>query len=226
MREEIDVIIEYLTCTKFVYNGKMRYSSLNAALRECRFMTKRDSITGEYNEKLDQGYIGHWLGAIGYFTILDQLGSCFSIESNRCPSKNMIECAIKDFGYDLIENNDRILHALLALRNAFTHDFNLLNIPSNPSKKNLQQHKFTVTADINDQTIIKLPEVLWNGDVINKKLFRTNDITYVNLFTFGNLVENIHKRIIDKIKSGQAIARIDNHELLHKYTFGTTIHQI
>lgn len=44
-------------------------------------------------------------------------------------SKNSIKLAIENFGYDLIDNDSKKLNALIALRNSFTHDFNLLNVP-------------------------------------------------------------------------------------------------
>lgn len=226
--EEVHYIFQYLTCETFDYQGSQRYSTINAGLRESRLFTKRDKLTGKYNDSAEFGFAGHWLGAIGYFTVLDQIGSCFKNSGQETPSKyNKIKFAIETFGFDLIGNDVRKLNALIALRNAFTHDFNLLNIPENERLNDLQRCKFTVYPDTDDKSeIVKLPTTLWNGDIVRKNFHRTDDTTFVNIFGFGTLVEKIHARVIEKVKANEVETTIEVPELINKYTFITSVHSI
>lgn len=226
--EEAHYIFLYLTHETFEYKGSQRYSTINAGLRESRLFTKRDKLTGKYNPDSECGYAGHWLGAVGYFTILDQIGSCFkNIGQEVSPNCNKIKFAIESFGFDFIENDVRKLNALIALRNAFTHDFNLLNIPDNKKLNDLQRCKFTVYFDTdNESEVIKLPTTLWDGDIVRKDFHRTDDTTFVNIFGFGTLVEKIHARVIEKVKINQIETIIEVPELINKYTFITSVHSI
>ena len=159
----------------FQYNNSWRTSTLMAGLAECRSHTQRDAKTGEYDPGLPHGFPGHWLGAIGYFTILDQFGSCYKKKDFREPSKkeNCIRYSIENFGFDLIGKDENKLFALVALRNAFTHDFNLLNIP--------QHHKFIVNCNVEDNFIVKTPARIWDGDV-GRKIFMTNPTQLLSIF--------------------------------------------
>jgi len=226
--EEQSTLVEYLTQEQFSYQGLNRYSTINAGLRESRIFTKRDKYTGKYNPDSEFGYPGHWLGAIGYFTILDQLGSCFKEVEQDTPAKyNKIKFAIETFGFDLIDNDNRKLHAFVALRNAFTHDFNLLNIPERESKYELERCKFTVYADPNnDKRIVELPSTPWNGDIVGKDFLRRDDTTFINLFAFGSLVEAINTRIVEKVKANAIETTLSIPELINKYTFVTSDHVI
>lgn len=222
------LLVEYLTQEKFKYQGHTRYSTINAGLRESRVFTKRDKYTGKYNADVEFGYPGHWLGAIGYFAILDQIGSCFKDVGQETPNKcNRIKFALETFGLDLLNNDNRRLHALVALRNAFTHDFNLLNIPERENLYELQRCKFTVYADpYNENRIVDLPTIPWDGNIVDKDFLRTEDTTFVNLFAFGSLVETIHARIVESVKAKTVDTILIIPELLNKYTFMTSVHVI
>ena len=201
----------------FLKNGKQRHSSLIAALRECRLFTSRNIENGTLNLSLPCGYHGHWLGAIGYLTILDQIGSCFKTTGspNKKKSDNSIKYAIKEFGFDKLEKDIKKLNALIALRHAFTHDFNLINV--NQGNKS-QQHRFSVYAEDND-VIITLPETPWNGNIAQKDFNRIDDITLVNLCGLGNLVELIYARIKLGIENESITIQIDSTTIINKYTF-------
>lgn len=212
-------IQEYLNGHQpFDYLGTKRYSTLVVGLRDCRGNTKRN-IDGVYDET-KTGDTGNWLGCIGYFTILDQIGSCFKRLDIPSPNSNhnKIYFAIKEFGYDLIDDNERQLFALIALRNAFTHDFNLLNKPNNPDRNHLEQHKFVVTDD-KDSWVVRLPEELWDGNIEGKDFSNTLDATYVNLFGFGILVETIYSRLCKFHEENNLGIKMSTKELLNKYTF-------
>lgn len=212
----------------FEFMGSLRYSTLVAALRDCRVYTKREVNTGNFNPAIEHGDAGNWLGAIGYFTILDQLGSCYKPIGEPEPSGNInsIRFIIEKIAYDIIENDERQLNALIALRNAFTHDFNLLNIPRDNRLIPLQQHKFTVTADVVSKWIVKLASRLWDGNIDGKDFFDNSDSTFVNLFGLGNLTETIYSRITSLIQNDQIELRIPLLRLINKYTFVTSDHPI
>ena len=219
-----DYIKDYLMGNQpFNFNGSSRYSTLVAGLRDCRKNTKRDPETGNINHAAKHGDIGNWLGTIGYFIVLDQIGSCFkkAVSVPKEPTYNKIKLAIEEFGFDLINNDINQLEALLALRNAFTHDFNLLNIPSNPTHKDKSQHKFTVTAELGNW-IVRLPIERWNGIIESQDFNKITDITLVNLYGFGQLVETIYKRLCELYISGKIEIRLSEQMLLNKYTFVVT----
>ena len=119
----------------FDFKGSTRYSTLVAGLRDCRVYAKRDVSTGKHDLATKFGNEGNWLGAIGYFTVLYQMGSCYCpANGSRTLNNATIPSAIEDFGFDLLDHDQHQLNALIALRNAFTHDFNLFNIPQNHKK--------------------------------------------------------------------------------------------
>lgn len=226
--EDKQILIQYLNNESFNYNGAIRFSTINAGLRECRLFTKRDKSTGKYDPNAEFGFVGHWLGAIGYFTILDQIGSSYKISGQETPLKyNKIEFALRNFGFDLLDNDERKLNALVALRNAFTHDFNLLNIPERENKYELQRLKFTVYPNPEEEkNIVTLSKTPWNGDIVGKDFHKEDDTTFINLFAFGTLVEEIVKRLVEKIDTNEIETIIDIKELINKYTFVTSTHII
>lgn len=227
--QDKQTLLDFLNASQpFEFMGSVRYSTLVAGLRDCRVNTKRDVTTGVYNPDIEHGDEGNWLGAIGYFTILDQMGSCYKPLGEPEPkaNANTIKYVIEKFAFDLINNDDRELNALIALRNAFTHDFNLLNIPLNPNMVNLQQHKFTVTAEPQNNWIVKLPFRLWDGNIDGKDFYDTSDSTFINLFGLGNLAEAIFSRICNLLNADNIDLRLSTIRLINKYTFVTSNHPI
>ncbi len=227
-QDEKNCIQNYLNKRQpFEFLGTKRYSTLVAGLRDCRVYTQRNDSDGVFNPEIKHGDAGNWLGCIGYFTVLDQIGSCFKPSGEADPEQtyNTIKFAIEKFGFDLIENNDHQLNALIALRNAFTHDFNLLNKPLNPNHIALQQHKFTVMVDFKDW-VVKLPKEPWDGDIENKNFLKTTDTTFVNLFGFGQLVETIYSKICELHSKDLLEIRMPTNTLINKFTFVTSEHPI
>lgn len=213
-------IVKYLSNNQpFVYDGIFRESTLFAALRECRLFTKRNKETGEYNPECEFGFEGHWLGSIGYFSILDQIGSSFKPQNIPHPSGkyNSIQFAIESFGYDLLENDKKKLHALIALRNAFTHDFCLINIPENKKKYSLEKRRFSV--GINYTEIVTLPLNDWEEDISQKNIQNTKTVTKIDLLRFGNMVETIVSRVRYMAKNNMLDTLIDIPTFMNKYTF-------
>lgn len=225
-QDKIDILNFLGTEQPFLFRDTKRFSTLVAGLKDCRTYTKRAINTGVYDPKIDYGHEGNWLAAIGYFTILDQIGSCYKPinEPNPPENTNSIKFAIEKFGFDLLDNDNWKLNSLIALRNAFTHDFNLLNIPRDANKKILQQHKFTVTADTENNWIVTLPQEIWDGDIEGKNFYKISDSTFVNLFGIGSLVETIYQRINNLIENDTVDLQIPSLRLINKYTFVTSDH--
>jgi hypothetical protein len=227
--QDKQTLLDFLSPTQpFDFMGSSRYSTLVAGLRDCRINTKRDISTGVYNKDIEHGDEGNWLSAIGYFTILDQMGSCYKPlgEPEPQPNANTIKFVIEKFAFDLVNNDDRELNALIALRNAFTHDFNLLNIPMKPNMVTLQQHKFTVTAEPDNDWIVQLPSRMWDGNIDGKDFYDTSDSTFINLFGLGNLAETIYSRICNSLNADNIDLRLSTIRLINKYTFVTSSHPI
>ena len=223
--EDNDTLGHYLKAfSPFTYLNTERHSSLTEALKACRQATKRDLFTGIHNTELICGYECNWIGFIGYFTVLDQIGSCFRPKDapKIKATENKIEYAIKNFAYDLIESDNRKLQAIKSLRNAFTHDFNLLNIPKSDSKIALEQHRFTVTVDIGTPLwIVRLPLALWDGNIEFKDFSSTNNVTTVNLFGIAELTEMAYKKICDLFDGEQIESDLSLKSLINKYSFVT-----
>jgi hypothetical protein len=213
-------LLDFLGDTQpFEYNGHQHHSSLVLALKECRKATKRNLQTGAYDAVIPEGYPGNWLGAIGYLTTLDLMGSTFKNTglSNNLPNGNSIKYAIESFAFEFLDNDKAKLKALVGLRNAFTHDFNLLDVPRD---KKSQPHKYAVDWRDNNE-VVTLPLKPWDGIIPKKDFTETKDRTLVNLLGLGNMVEEIFRRIKDGISKGAVDIQFDETTIIKKYTFRT-----
>lgn len=192
-----------------------RISTAIAGIRDSRIYTKRDVDTGELNLENTFGDIGNWLGAIGYMTILDQIGSSLSLTGqDKLEGRSTILRALTFFYNSLPELE---IHALIALRNAFMHDFNLINIAQGKFKKE-QTHRFVVYANL-DNKVVTLPSIPWDGEFENKSWDKETE-TKINLFEFGNLVENVIKNVREKVILGEVEINEKNiNAFINRYTF-------
>lgn len=166
-------------------NGLILDSCLTAALREARRITGRNEDTGSPDPSSKFGYLGHWLGAMGYLTILDQIGKCYRPKGTPKITSNMspIKKSLRYFTH-LSEGE---IDALYALRNAFFHDFSLFN-----KDKTRNLHHFLVDNHPR-KPVVMLPKEKWDGNLQNQKAENT---TYVNLKTLGDLVETIWQNLM------------------------------
>jgi hypothetical protein len=175
-------------------NGRISESSLVHALRNIRLITERDQDTGVAKP---HGYLGNWIGAIGYITILDQVGKCY-----RPSSKERIKDAkmspIKKALFYFTDLKEKEVEAIYALRNAFHHDFSLLNLDEERRRPKYIHH-FQVNAHPTDH-IVRLPTTQWDGDIDNRN---NENATYVNLQALGDLVENIYTKLLKLESNGQ-----------------------
>lgn len=187
------LINEHLTAIDLpIPNGMLKQSCLTAALREVRGWTNRNKETGLPNEVGSIGYLGHWLGATGYMTILDQIGKTYKIVNPVITTHPVYNNSIKNALKYFTDLTPRDVKAIVALRNAFTHDFSLFNIDLDNANNNFC---FSV---INNpiEPVVKhtSQENKWNGDI---NAISPNHITTINLKTFGDLVENIYLKLIE-----------------------------
>ncbi|MBL7761552.1 MAG: hypothetical protein JNK08_12715 [Sediminibacterium sp.] len=198
-------------------NGRIYESSLVHALRNIRLITGRNEETGVAEPN---GYLGNWIGAIGYLTLLDQIGKCFRPKSelhqeyqNNTPP---IKKALMNFNLNNLTNDE--INAIYALRNGFHHDFSLLNIEL---KKNTTQiknaHHFAVEVG-STNPVVKLPKIPWDGEIANRT---KENVTYVNLQALGDMVENIYKLLLELESKNELLLELlgGESELRARYIF-------
>lgn len=178
-------------------DGAHWVSCLIALLRDARVVTGRDVTTGEVEED-KQELAGRWLGAVGYMTLFDQIGSAYR------PS-NQAELAgqhfLKALQYFAPEIGELERDALYALRCSFVHDYSLINIPTmgNQQVRERRTHHFMLTAADEGGPIVKLPVQRWDGDVDHCRL---SNATWVNLRALGDLAEKVFHRLISHHEAG------------------------
>lgn len=191
-----------------VADGMTVESGFRGCLQDARRMTGRDIETGD---KLSGERQGSWLGAIGYMTLLDQIGSCFKPKSTkRVGAPNTIERALLYFS--ALSQAER--QAIYALRCAFTHDYSLYNI----NKVRPQYaHQFAVEEGANRPVVI-LPQQQWDGDPAHRN--QANQTT-VNLEALGDLVEGICQKLFSLAQNQklELVLKGGAEELLDRYWF-------
>jgi hypothetical protein len=192
--------------------GLYKESCLVHALRNIRFITGRNQDTGI---STPDGYLGNWIGAIGYMAILDQIGTCFrptSFKKVDNPKMPSIQKALIYF----TNLNEEERFAIYALRNAFHHNFSLINIDDKISRHKYDHH-FIVDATPSSP-LIKLPTSKWDGKIEN---LNQENHTYVNLQAFGDLVEKIYKTLLELESKNELSLELDGgeSELQARYLF-------
>jgi hypothetical protein len=192
--------------------GYTRFSGFMAALRDARKFTKRDQDTGA--KLLDDtcGDHGSWLGAIGYLTLLDQIGGCFKPQGVNHVSGNTIVKALRYFG----GLNEVEANAIYALRCSLAHDFGAFNI--NSHKPGLT-HLFTLHQDPSFP-LLHFPKTPWDGNI---NTFNRDNVTYVNLRALGDLVEAIYKELLTLAANSNLVIILPGGvmELCIKYSYWT-----
>lgn len=185
-------------------------SGFVACLEGTRAATGRDITTGALVRPVESG---SWHGNIGYFVLLDQIGSCFSLKSGAPISgnTNAITRALKTF----TSLSEIEIKALYALRCSIAHDFSLCNVNA-PDKT----HQFGLTK--NSGVLIILPKTQWDGDYLNRV---PDNATIIDLTEFGNLVEGIVSRILTAYKANdlKIILPGGPDELFARYIFTFTV---
>jgi hypothetical protein len=185
------------------------FSGFAGAIRDARKFTGRDMNTGKKLANSGFGDLGSWLGALGYLTLLDQIGGCFKPKDVKPENGNSITKALKYFS----KLSDQEIDAIYALRCAFSHDYSLYNLGSKPS---LKCH-FAVTKDPRFP-LVSLPKTQWDGDYKNRT---EGSKTTINLEKLGDLVENVCLRLVYLVneKNLKIVLKGGKEELLNRYSF-------
>jgi len=190
---------------------RVYFSTLCGALKDSRKMTGRNILNGMKDNSNKFGHLGSWLGAMGYITILDQIGKCYR-PKNVKPIKKT-SAIIKTLRYfsDLSLSE---INAIYALRNAFFHDFSLVNI-DNPK----YIHRFIVDNHSTNPLVI-LPIEKWDGVYEHRN---RNNVTYINLQSLGDLVEDIYKKLLELNSENKLNIELKGgaNELLMRYVIVT-----
>lgn len=191
------------------------FSGFIAALRDARKFTSRDQKTGEKlstQSPLEQefGDLGSWLGAIGYMTLLDQIGTCFKPITSTVVNGSTIIKALRYF----TALPEKECDAIYALRCAFAHDYSLYNI--NNKRPSLTHHFHVCKSPT--IPVVTLPNQQWNGVVNNKNQLNK---TTINLEAVGDLVEEICSRLFDLANESNLEVTLQGgtDELIQRYSF-------
>lgn len=185
-------------------------SCFKAALCDSRKTTGRQ-INGS---KISRRNHGNWLGAIGYMALLDQIGNCLKpkdkIQSNY-------EAGMKralDYFSDLSKNE---INALYALRCSFAHDYSLINVDKHNQEKDKHKDKLTHRFHVGiSGKVVDLPAKKWDREFKNRE-----NITYINLEGFGDLVERTCQSVIRKYQENMLELSLPVEEFVEKYFFYT-----
>jgi hypothetical protein len=189
-------------------------SCFKAAARDARKATRRQK---NGNKKSGVNH-GRWLGAIGYMSLLDQIGGCIKPTGKKTKYTNEIKKALDYFDSGL---NDDEINALYALRCSFTHNYSLINIDSNFKGINKSKDKLTHCFHVgvgNTGKVVELPLEKWDRDFSN---ISSNNITYIDLEAFGDLVEEICQKVIEKYRENKLELSLPVEEFMGKYFLHT-----
>jgi hypothetical protein len=207
---EQDAIISHLTNISTIQNMTY-FSGFVAGLRDARKFTKRNQDTGQKLGQDPCGNHGSWLGAIGYLSLLDQIGKCFKPRASARINEGIsIKRALGYFSnLTAIE-----IDVVYALRNAFAHDYSLFNNPTN--RPNLIHH-FTVVQSPTE-ALITLPNSPWNGIPSDMS---ANNVTRMNLEALGDLVETICAQLMGLAQNDglEILLAGGSDELIQRYSF-------
>jgi len=173
------------------------FSSLYKGLVDCRAATNRDIETGE---KIPSKDYDSWVGALGYLSLIELIGTCFTKKDlSQQPSDKATPFihALETFGGLTREE----ISALYALRCAFAHDFSLYNVHrSNPDLT----HYFQLLVDV-DAPLLQSARKPWDGDY---RRTPQECATLVGLPRIGDLVEDIYASLQRLAKSGDLEIRL------------------
>lgn len=194
-----DELIRYLNGPYTQGNFEFK-SAYIAALTEARSITGRDLNSGVI---IDSNSTGTWAGALVYMALIDHIGGIF--KNNLCTEKiefNDFTSALENF----TDLNNKEIFALYALRCSFAHDFFLFNEPKENNKnKDLLRHSFNVTKG--SGKVVTLPIREWSGKL---EELNSDVTTIVNLEELGNLVEGIHKTLLNLIEQNNIELKISD----------------
>ncbi len=194
-------LLRYFKYPRKYQDGKTWKSPYMAALIDARRVAARNIRTGK---KLNREH-GCWLGALGYMALVDHVGGVIKLK-NENNNENDFISALKYF----TQLNDKERKAIYSLRCSFAHNYHLYN---NSTKDKDKIHHFMVTSGSMSNDLIIFPEEKWDGKHETKN---DKNKTIINLELFGDLVEVMHKNIMNKIVN-------DEIEIINKILINTYI---
>lgn len=156
--------------------GVLHCSSFESALSDARGASNRDLATGDR-----LGGVPHmsWLGAIGYLSLLDQLGSAVRPKgSTLVPHERPVRSALRYFAPVLTEAQR---NAIYALRCALAHDYSLIH------RHGATNYRFHLSGH-EIPGAVAAAAVAWDGDLSNPS---PDTITVVSVPSVCDLVESV-----------------------------------
>ncbi|MBE0361625.1 hypothetical protein [Pseudoalteromonas aliena] len=155
------------------------YNEIKGALLDSSLTTLIDEIRHAKFQHRSKSF----LPVTAAFTILDQLGFCYSRKDMPLYS-NVNASNIKKSLYYFcgFEENDKATKTLYALRNSFLHTASILAKAEFPNQPN---HRFVYDREQSD--LLRFPEVEWDGDFNN---LTSEMSTRINPEIFVNMVED------------------------------------
>lgn len=125
-----------------------------------RLLSALPVVLGEIRHAKHQAYSRSFLPLAAAFTVLDQIGFCYSrndIPTFKIQNASSIKKSLYYFcGF---AENDENTKSLYGLRNSFLHTSSLLSKGEKPNHPN-----YNFVFDSNLPVMIKHPEVAWNGN--------------------------------------------------------------
>jgi len=193
------------------------FSPFSAGVRDARRMTGRIEATGKPSEEFRPE---SWLGALGYMAVLDHVGG--TLRPARVPrlEGTGIRLALRYFAPSLSPEE---IDAIYALRCSFAHDFGLVNMPPDASRRARKSltHWFALSS-APSRPLVALPPRPWDRKFRSDPARNEECWTWVSVPKFGDLVEGI----IDDLQVRAQNRRLVLLMRLEKYTamYGIQVH--
>lgn len=185
-------------------------STFNAALRDARVVCGRDVNAGA---PLGATPTALWAGTLVYFALLDQIGDTLRPVGGRLIKReSSIERALRFFSP---ATTKRQRQALYGLRNAFAHEFGLINV-------NLSRPEYTHAFAVDDSvggSLIRWPARRWDGDLGTLK---GRNRTVVSLPAFGDTCEEVVRSVRVHSNKTRLRSLVPVSELQRRYAFRIT----
>ncbi|KZM39143.1 hypothetical protein OA92_21360 [Marinomonas sp. SBI22] len=196
-----ELAFAHLNGTSFIsIKGGILYSNLTLVIKEIRH------AKGFVNSK-------SFLPLAAAFTVLDQLGFCYS-RNDIAPFSNPNASAIKKSLYYFcgFRENDKDTKAFYALRNSFLHTSSCLS-----KAKNKRQPNYCFIFDDEAELLITYPDKEWDGEFLTfePKLMST----VVNRKMLIGLIQDAVKNALNCLYEGKLLVHCDDKEPEFYYRF-------
>jgi hypothetical protein len=210
---EQELIRRHLASIRTPLGTNVGFSGFTGGLQDARQATGRHPETGV---KCPGQAHGSWLGTIGYMSILDQIGTCFTrAQRAGALASNTIVKALLLFAAAAPPEAE----ALYALRCSLAHDYSLSNV----YRKNhlivpARTHHFYLC--VGTGRVVSLPRTPWDGEYNHRN--KGNETT-IDVEAFGDLVEGVYQNLLTLNDQGELMIalKLGAAELVGRYSFQT-----